>query len=88
MIRRGGSANDSQILFTPPADGEYVARVTDVRGFGGPADFHYTLEIRRPRPSFTVRVGGKNPKRQPRQRPRAVVRGHADARASMGRCGS
>ena len=56
---------DSQILFTPPSDGEYVARVTDVRGFGGAADFHYTLGIRRPRPSFTVRVDGKNPSVSP-----------------------
>jgi hypothetical protein len=52
---------DSQILFTPPADGEYVARVTDVRGFGGAADFHYRLEVRQPRPSFTARVEGMNP---------------------------
>ncbi|MCX7414295.1 MAG: hypothetical protein NTW36_12760 [Planctomycetia bacterium] len=56
---------DSHILFTPPSDGAYVARVTDVRGFGGPADFHYTLGIRRPRPSFTVRVEGKNPSVSP-----------------------
>lgn len=56
---------DSQLVFTPPADGEYVARVTDVRGFGGPADFHYTLSIREPRPSFTVAIGGKDPKVSP-----------------------
>jgi WD40 repeat protein len=60
MTRRLGS--DSQILFTPPADGEYVARVSDVRGFGGPADFHYSLAIRPPRPSFDVQVEGRNPK--------------------------
>jgi hypothetical protein len=56
---------DSQMIFTPPADGEYVARVTDVRGFGGPADFHYTLGIRRPNPSFTVAIEGKDPKVSP-----------------------
>ena len=56
---------DSQLMFTPPADGDYVARVTDVRGFGGPADFHYTLTIRSPRPSFRVTVDGENPKVSP-----------------------
>ncbi len=52
---------DSQLIFTPPADGEYLARVTDVRGFGGASDFHYTLGIRRPKPSFTVAVEPKDP---------------------------
>jgi hypothetical protein len=56
---------DSQLIFIPSADGEYVARVTDIRGFGGPADFHYTLGIRRPQPSFTVAVEGKDPKVSP-----------------------
>jgi hypothetical protein len=56
---------DSQLIFTPPADGEYVARVTDVRGFGGPNEFHYTLGIRRPQPSFAVSVEGKDPKVSP-----------------------
>ena len=61
--RRLGS--DSQLIFVPPADGEYVARVTDVRGFGGPRDHHYTLGIRRPNPSFAVSVAGKDPKVSP-----------------------
>jgi hypothetical protein len=56
---------DSQLLFTPPADGDYVARVTDVRVFGGPTDFHYTLGIRRPQPSFAVTVEGMDPKVSP-----------------------
>ena len=56
---------DSQLIFTPPADGEYVARVTDVRGFGGPGGFHYRLGIRRPRPAFSVGIGGKGPKVSP-----------------------
>ena len=56
---------DSQLIFTPPADGEYVARVSDVRGFGGATDFHYTLGIRRPQPSFAVSVEGKDPKVSP-----------------------
>ncbi|MFM7293067.1 MAG: WD40 repeat domain-containing protein [Planctomycetia bacterium] len=56
---------DSQLIFNPPADGEYVARVSDVRGFGEPSDFHYTLGIRQPNPSFTVAVEGKDPKVSP-----------------------
>jgi hypothetical protein len=42
-----------------------VARVTDVRGFGGTNEFHYTLGIRRPQPSFAVSVEGKDPKVSP-----------------------
>lgn len=56
---------DSLLLFDAPRDGEYLARVTDVRGFGGETNFHYTLSIRERRPDFTVAVGGKNPKISP-----------------------
>jgi hypothetical protein len=59
---------DSQLLFTPPADGEYCLRLTDARGFGAtsnPDDFRYTLTIRPPQPSFTIAVGGKDPKVSP-----------------------
>ena len=52
---------DSQLIFVPPASGDYVTRVTDVRGFGGSDGHHYTLRIRRPNPSFTVSVSGKDP---------------------------
>ena len=64
--RRFGT--DSQLLFTAPADGEYVVRVSDVRGFGAsadPAEFAYTLHVRPPAPSFAVSVGGKDPKVSP-----------------------
>jgi len=60
--RRLGS--DSQLLFTAPADGDYLVRVSDVRGFGGAA-FAYTLAIRPARPTFSVTVGGVNPKVSP-----------------------
>jgi WD40 repeat protein len=59
---------DSQLIFTPPADGEYVVRVTDVRGFGAagdPAAFRYALTVRPPRPSFSVAVGRRDPKVSP-----------------------
>jgi len=56
---------DSQLVFEPPADGDYVVRVTDVRGFGDTADaapaFHYTLAIRPPRPASRVSIDGRNP---------------------------
>lgn len=64
--RRLGS--DSQILFDPPADGDYVVRVTDVRGLGGegrPEDWRYTLHVREAAPSFEVAVGGRDPKISP-----------------------
>lgn len=51
---------DSRLTFTAPADGDYLVRVTDVRGFSGD-DYKYSLVIRRPQPSFTVTLGGTNP---------------------------
>ena len=59
---------DSQLFFTPPADGEFVVRLTDVRGAGSeakPDDYAYTLFIRQPQPSFKVDVAGENPKVSP-----------------------
>lgn len=60
---------DSQLLFDPPASGDYVARITDVRGFGGGADgsaaYHYELTIRPSRPSFTVTMSGTDPRVSP-----------------------
>ena len=59
---------DSQLLFMAPTDGDYFLRLTDVRGAGvasKPDDFHYTLAMRPPLPSFTVAVGGKDPKVSP-----------------------
>ena len=51
---------DSRLTFTAPADGEYLVRVADVRGFGGD-NYNYSLVIRRPQPSFAVTLGGLNP---------------------------
>ncbi len=54
---------DSQVLFTPPADGDYLARVSDVRGFGATSpteNWKYTLTIRPPRPSFTATINAKD----------------------------
>ncbi len=56
--RRWGS--DSRLTFTAPDDGEYVVRLSDVRGFEGD-DFHYTLTIRPRRPDFKVSFTGGNP---------------------------
>jgi hypothetical protein len=46
---------DSRVDFVAPRDGDYVAVVSDVRGFGGPA-YKYELTARRPRPDFEVEV--------------------------------
>jgi WD40 repeat protein len=50
----------SHLTFTAPADGSYLVRVTDVRGFGGPT-MGYQLVVRRPQPDFTVSIAEKNP---------------------------
>jgi hypothetical protein len=46
---------DSRLLFTAPADGDYLVRVTDTRAAGGDR-FGYRLSIRPPRPDFQVRM--------------------------------
>ncbi len=48
---------DSKLTFNVPADGEYLARVSDVRGFQG-GDFKYTLTVRPRKPDFKVSIGG------------------------------
>jgi WD40 repeat protein len=53
--------SDSRLTFTAPADGTYIARVTDSRGFTG-EKFTYQLTIRPPKPDFNVRVDTKNVK--------------------------
>ena len=53
--------SDSRLTFTAPADGEYLVRVSDVRGFSG-ANYKYELTVRRPAPGFKVKVSGGNPK--------------------------
>jgi hypothetical protein len=46
---------DPVVTFTPPADGEYVARVRDLNNKGGPG-FIYYLEATPARPDFTLKV--------------------------------
>jgi len=53
-------STDSRVTFDPPADGEYLVRVADVRGSGG-EDLGYHLVLRRPRPSFRVDLSTENP---------------------------
>ncbi|PYL01883.1 MAG: hypothetical protein DME19_00065, partial [Verrucomicrobia bacterium] len=51
---------DSKLLFTAPADGAYLVRVTDARGYAGDR-FVYRLMIREPKPDFNVTLNGANP---------------------------
>lgn len=57
-LRRLGS--DSRLVFTPPADGAYLVRVTDVRGFGGDR-YAYRLSVRPAQPDFQLRLATPNP---------------------------
>ena len=50
---------DSKLTFTAPADGEYLVRVKDRRGFQG-ENYKYELTIRPPKPDFNVSLGGAN----------------------------
>lgn len=51
---------DSKLTFVAPADGEYLVRVSDVRGFSQDR-FAYRLLIRAPRPDFRVTLADANP---------------------------
>ncbi len=44
---------DSRLTFTAPADGDYLVRVADTRGYSGP-EFKYSLTVRQPKPDFAV----------------------------------
>jgi hypothetical protein len=56
--RQWGS--DSRLHFTPPADGEYLVRLTDARALEGD-QFKYDLSIRPRQPDFNARLDGGNP---------------------------
>ena len=51
---------DSKLFFTAPADGAYLIRVMDSRGYSGDR-FAYRLMVREPRPDFRVTLNGANP---------------------------
>ncbi len=55
---------DSRLAFTAPQDGDYLVRVTDVRGFGG-EDYKYSLTVRAPQPGFEVSIDGRDAKLAP-----------------------
>jgi len=60
--RRFGA--DSVLRFTAPADGDYVVRLSDTRGFGGES-YDYTLIARSLKPDFTVAAAWKDLKLAP-----------------------
>jgi len=51
---------DSYLEFTPPADGDYVVRLTDTRGQQG-EDYAYRLNIRPPRPDYRLALSPEHP---------------------------
>jgi len=50
--------SDSKLDFVAPKDGDYIARVSDVRGFGG-EKYHYTLKIRQSAPDYKITYNGE-----------------------------
>jgi hypothetical protein len=55
-----GYGKDSRMHFTAPADGEYVVRLSDVRGQMG-EDYAYRLSVRHPEPDYRLSVSPRNP---------------------------
>lgn len=53
--------SDSHLIFTPLNDGEYIVKVSDVRGFQG-ENFKYELIARPAKPDYSVSLSSKNPK--------------------------
>ncbi|MBI3666137.1 MAG: hypothetical protein HY236_07910 [Acidobacteria bacterium] len=51
---------DSKLNFMAPADGEYLIKLSDTRGFEGD-QFAYRLTVREPAPDFTLEVTPANP---------------------------
>ena len=50
---------DSRVHFTAPADGDYLVRVAENRGYGGER-YWYRLVVRKPRPDFEVTLNNKD----------------------------
>ena len=50
---------DSRVNFTPPADGSYLVRVTESKGFSGDR-YAYRLIVREANPDFTPTLTGAN----------------------------
>lgn len=55
---------DSRLVFTAPAEGEYLIRLRDARRWDGP-DYKYELTLRAPKPDFHVKLDGADPKIHP-----------------------
>ncbi len=51
---------DSRLLFAAPSDGDYLVRVTDVRGFGGDR-YVYRLIVRPAHPDFNISLVNVTP---------------------------
>ena len=55
-----GNGKDSYLQFTAPAEGDYIAKLSDVRGQGGDK-YAYRLNVRPLRPDFRLSVNPRNP---------------------------
>jgi hypothetical protein len=55
-----GFGKDSRLTFEAPADGEYLVRLRDLRGFQG-EDYAYRLTVRKTAPDFKLSLGNDGP---------------------------
>jgi hypothetical protein len=55
-----GYGADSHLVFTAPADGDYLLHLKDVRGMEGD-DFAYRLTVREAQPDFSLTMSPSNP---------------------------
>ncbi len=55
-----GYGKDSRLHFTAPADGEYIVRLSDVRGQMG-EEYAYRLSVRHAEPDYKLAVSPRNP---------------------------
>ena len=55
-----GLDKDPWLLFEAPADGNYIVRVEDIRGLGGP-DVGYHLSVRKPQPDYRLSLASSTP---------------------------
>jgi len=71
----GAAGSDSELTFKAPADGDYVVRVRDHRGRGGP-QFVYRVEVTEPKPALSTEINRYDRNRPQERQAIAVPQGN------------